>query len=155
MNKIMIRTVVCVALVGGGAGAALADTPQEKGASPRATAGQHWAELAKAFDADGDGKISKQEFLAKRPLFDRVDANHDGAITQQEIRANPVAQRRGKSGLGFMERFDGDRSGKVTIAEYDLRRARGFDRLDKNKDGQIDESEVKGQAEAEMDDLGA
>lgn len=42
----------------------------------------------KRLDADGDGKVSKAEALAKATeRFDRVDANKDGFITSDEIAA--------------------------------------------------------------------
>lgn len=38
-------------------------------------------------DADKDGKISKEEFLANRmKWFDEVDVNHDGALDRDELR---------------------------------------------------------------------
>jgi len=43
-------------------------------------------------DADHDGKVTKQEFLDARAeqaakLFDRLDANHDGALDTREQEA--------------------------------------------------------------------
>ncbi len=38
-------------------------------------------------DANKDGKISKEEFLASRmKWFDEVDVNHDGALDRDELR---------------------------------------------------------------------
>jgi Ca2+-binding EF-hand superfamily protein len=51
-------------------------------------------------DTDGDGKISKAEFMAApMPMFDRVDANGDGQITQDEMKAAREA-RGGKAKPG-------------------------------------------------------
>ena len=71
-------------------------------------------------DVDGDGKVSKAEFVAgagsgkataKRDpaeTFGRLDANHDGYLDASEVQAQ-VARR--------MARLDSDGDGKVTGAE--------------------------------------
>jgi Ca2+-binding EF-hand superfamily protein len=48
-----------------------------------------------ALDSNKDGKISLQEYGAK-PLanFDKLDANHDGIVTPQEIEAARAARKR-------------------------------------------------------------
>ncbi len=45
------------------------------------------AQMFSGFDANKDGKISSAEFKAQRlALFDKVDANHDGTVTPEELR---------------------------------------------------------------------
>ncbi|HZN02091.1 MAG TPA: hypothetical protein VFD06_00740 [Candidatus Polarisedimenticolia bacterium] len=105
--------------------------------------GENWETFAKIFDANSDGKVSKEEFLAKRPGFDRVDSNHDGSVTQEEVKALPAVQKKGGTGGGFVAHFDGDADGKVSTAEYDAKRSAFFDKVDKNKDGAIEQSELK------------
>jgi hypothetical protein len=56
---------------------------------------QHMKERAEAWwkkvDANGDGKISLAEAQANAPRlaehFDQIDADHDGTITREELRA--------------------------------------------------------------------
>jgi len=52
--------------------------------------------LLKEMDSNGDGKVTKQEFLARASeraaeRFDKMDANHDGSIDKTE--AAEVAKR--------------------------------------------------------------
>lgn len=40
----------------------------------------------KQFDADKDGKVTRDEFLASREAqFDRIDSNGDGTVDQSEL----------------------------------------------------------------------
>ncbi len=48
-----------------------------------------------------------------------------------------------KAGPGFMERWDQDGDGKVTVEEAEARRKALFENLDTNKDGFIDTDEYK------------
>jgi Ca2+-binding EF-hand superfamily protein len=44
--------------------------------------------LLKMLDADGDGRVSLDEFVqGSMRLFDRADANHDGVVSQAEAQA--------------------------------------------------------------------
>jgi hypothetical protein len=53
------------------------------------------AAFAKA-DANGDGRISRDEFLARAAArFDRMDANKDGALTPDELRGGHHRHARG------------------------------------------------------------
>ena len=58
-------------------------------------------DIIKAWDKDGDGAVSKDEWVAAgRPAerFDIVDANHDGKITVDELTAamKAMQQRQGQ-----------------------------------------------------------
>lgn len=55
--------------------------------------GQRGQGMFKAMDKDGDGKVSEQEFMdAHRMRFERMDANKDGFLTNDE--AGPRMGRR-------------------------------------------------------------
>jgi EF hand domain-containing protein len=154
MKVSLMRAGVLAGIVAlGGAGLALAqgskpaNSGQHKASGQAhksgAGQGQHWDMFVKAFDANGDGKVSKEEFLAKRPGFDKIDGNHDGSVTSEEVKAMPAVQKHGGTGQNFVAHFDADKDGKVTTAEYDAKRSTFFDKMDKNKDGMIDQSEFK------------
>ena len=157
MKRMIVRAVAVAGMLAvGGAGVVLAGSPEEppaKGNKGGWKRGQNWTAFATKFDADKDGKVSKAEFLAQRPGFDKVDANKDGAVTAEEVKAMPAAKKRGASGAGFVDRFDTDKDGKVSAAEYDEKRGKAFEAMDKNKDSFVDEGELKGHPkEAEATD---
>lgn len=52
---------------------------------PPADRVQHQQAHFTRLDTDGDGQISKAEFIANLPLFDRHDCDENGVITQTEL----------------------------------------------------------------------
>ena len=95
------------ALAGAAALAQSAPNAPSAPAAPPATAartpsrGEAQAlQLFNMLDADGDGRISRAEAqvaIRIKPslaeLFERTDTNHDGYLTQDEIRAEAARQR--------------------------------------------------------------
>ncbi len=59
--------------------------------------GARLAERFKAADANGDGKLTKDEAKAKMPMvykhFDEIDVNHTGAVSMADIAAFAQAHR--------------------------------------------------------------
>lgn len=50
--------------------------------------GGHKGKMMQAIDTDGDGQISKAEFMAKHEeRFDEMDANEDGALSKDEMKS--------------------------------------------------------------------
>ena len=57
-----------------------------------------WAKVAiERLDADGDGRLKRGEVPARlHRLFDKLDANADGVVDEQELAAGlPLLLRRG------------------------------------------------------------
>ncbi len=104
----------------------------EKPAAPMGKAGS----MIQNPDKNGDGKVSKEEFAGPAEVFTSMDKNNDGFIDQNE---KPAASP-GKGG-GMIKNFDKNSDGKVSKEEFPGP-AEHFDRLDSNKDGYLDESEL-------------
>ncbi|MDO9607299.1 MAG: EF-hand domain-containing protein [Brevundimonas sp.] len=62
-------------------------------------------------------------------MFDRVDANHDGAINASELAASPAGR--------MLSRADMDGNGLITKAEMEAGADAMFKVMDKNGDGVI------------------
>src|SRR5262249_51653593 len=114
-------------------------------------------QLLDRFDANKDGKLSKQE--ARGPLaemFDRFDANKDGFLDRAELRkaAQELIARRG-GGPGApapngrldendFDALDANADGRLTREELKgTKWASQFDLIDTNKDGKIDRKEFE------------
>lgn len=147
--KSSIRTVALMGVVAVcAAGLALASTPASNpptstGKPHHATThpGRGWDMFVHQFDTNKDGKVSKEEFMSKKPGFDHADANKDGVVTADEFKAMPAAQKHNATGQGFMEKFDANNDGKVTPEEFDAKRVQGFGKMDKNADGFVTKDE--------------
>jgi EF hand len=100
--------------------------------------GRHHHMMMERADANHDGNISREEFLAgPNAMFDRLDANHDGVISAEEREAH----HHGARGARFNP--DADHDGRVTRAEFDAAGADMFGRLDANHDGRISREEAE------------
>jgi len=102
--------------------------------------GQGWEMFVAAFDANKDGKVTKEEMMAKQPGFDHADANHDGVVTENEFDAMPASKNHPNLKT-FIARFDTDHDKKVSLQEWNDARMKAFDAADKNHDGAIEKSE--------------
>lgn len=123
----------------------------ERSARPRVRAFQR-------LDLDGDGNVTRAEFdTASDRAFARLDRDGNGELTRQAQRTADSAgqSQRGGSNRGegqrrmgggrhhgggvvaLMERFDLDKDGKITRAEFDEERARSFGDTDADGSGSI------------------
>jgi len=139
MSRHLLPSLILAAALVGAAGAALAQPPP---APPT---------------ADGD-HITLQQFIAERGrLFDRIDANHDGQITSDEVaafkarRENAQAggairsgrMRRGGEGqIDQIEEFTAN--GPLTRAQWDAVLTKRFQRLDSQGLGYITREQMRG-----------
>ena len=111
-------------------------------------------------DPGGD-QISLQQFLARRDkIFDRIDANHDGQITSEEVAAFQAQLDNARAGA--MIRSGRDRpadgggqierlaklttNGPLTRAQWDAMMTRRFQRLDTAGTGYTTREQLRGGA---------
>jgi Ca2+-binding EF-hand superfamily protein len=98
----------------------------------------------KALDKDGDGRISREEAAGSPRLaahFDQVDANHDGFLTRDELKAARRAMHQ-----AHWAKIDTNGDGKVSLDEAKAnapRLAQHFDQVDANHDGFVTPDEMK------------
>jgi Ca2+-binding EF-hand superfamily protein len=117
-------------------------------------------------DADGDGKLDKEEIALAVAVLQKLDADGDDTVTPREV-ANAVRRRtegrpgrtgrpregdRPREGVGraegrgpaaFLRRLDTDGDAKISRDEAKGPVAERFERLDVNKDGFVDRTELE------------
>ncbi len=91
-------------------------------------------------DTNQDGQISREEWKRPAEVFDRLDADHNGTLTREELSAG--RKHRGPRGGKGFRRADQNNDGQVTREEW-KGSAEIFDRIDANKDGILERDEVR------------
>lgn len=140
--KKTVATMIALALA-----ATATATMAEPGDGPRRGA---ILERLKAADTNADGLISRAEAAALPRLaehFDEIDANRDGQVSFEELRAFHAAHR-GEHRKAAMKRMDTDGDGKLSRAEALAAAAARFDAADANKDGFLTPEEMKAARQA-------
>lgn len=99
-------------------------------------------------DADGDGALTKEELRARgEARFLRADTNNDGVLSREELLA--ASKRSSEARVDRMlERFDADNSGTLSQTELAAgrkgdRAERVFSRMDANNDGSVTQAEYE------------
>ena len=104
-------------------------------------------ERLKAADTNADGLISRAEAAALPRLaerFDQLDANRDGQVSFEELRAARGAHgKHGHGKGGLMKHLDADGDGKVSKAEALAAAEARFNRADTNQDGFLTAEELE------------
>lgn len=76
-------------------------------------------------DADSDGRVSQAEFVQSRvSRLTTLDANRDGTVTVEEMRAAREA-RQAERRVAMFDRLDADKDGSISRAEFEARPERG------------------------------
>ena len=102
----------------------------------------HW--MFQEMDANKDGKVTQAEidaFEAARAA--EIDADHDGKITADEIQAFREKER-AKRQAAMLARMDSNGDGSVSVQEYEAAQTWRLARMDRNGDGTIDEQDMQG-----------
>jgi Ca2+-binding EF-hand superfamily protein len=99
--------------------------------------------LIAAADADGDGAVTRAEFIAERArAFALIDRDGDRYLARDELLA--VAPPNVPRSLvpALISRIDGDGDGRLSSHEFNAAPTPVFDRLDGDGDGVLDSSEI-------------
>jgi hypothetical protein len=77
------------------------------------------------FDTNGDGRLAKPEFdAAQRARFTAMDANNDGGVVPDEMRAYAEKQHQEGEAARF-QILDADHNGQLSQAEFNAAREHG------------------------------
>jgi len=117
-----------------------------------------------AADTNGDGKISRAEFMAQtNDRFAKLDSNGDGQISGDEMRAMMERMREGR-GMGGRRGAGGEAGammpppppgteGGAMGGHHGHHGAGRLERLDTNRDGKISRDEMRADADKHFDKL--
>lgn len=118
--------------------------------------------VLRALDADGDGELSSSEIADASNALAKLDKNGDGKLTRDEMgpppgagpgrpgEGNPARPNAGAFAEEFLKRIiaaDANGDKKISKDEAPDRLKDNFDRIDTNKDGQLDFEELKAMVE--------
>jgi len=111
-----------------------ASTLATPGLAQRKTCGE-----IKTLDPDNDGTMDLTEAKAAASrLFDKIDADKDGTLSQKELRGRMTAKE--------LQAADTDKDGTIDKAEFLTEVDKRFKVADSDGDGTIDCKELKGTA---------
>lgn len=143
-------TLICAALLA--ASLAHADDMVSFATGGYARGLRTMAEMHK-IDTDGDGTVSKAEWLAyQEKVFAALDKNKTGMVDEKEF-LSPSSDMvtfatggyaRGLQTKGMMHKIDTDGDGTVSHDEFIAYQSKVFDMMDKNKGGSLGPQEFLG-----------
>ena len=102
--------------------------------------------MIERFDADNDGVVTLEEFMAGDDRFEGADADADGFVTEQEIIAR-ASDPQGRRIDRIIGRMDTDEDGKISLDEAKAaaseRAEQRFARADADEDGFVTGDEAR------------
>jgi len=104
------------------------------------------AQLLRAMDKDMNGTVSKDEFLQfMGQMFDRFDVNRSNQLEPTELKnvAFGADKRTVAEARRLLRVVDKDMNGTVSRDEFLQFMGRAFDRLDTNRNGQLEANELR------------
>ncbi|GAA0330069.1 EF-hand domain-containing protein [Sphingomonas oligophenolica] len=145
MKKLFFAAALAGTMLGGAAMAG-----QSAPADQAPGHGGHGRGMMMRADTNGDGMISRAEFMAQADArFARMDKNGDGVITADEM-----GRMAGRGPGGGLMAADTNHDGKISRAEFAAQAAAHFAKLDANGDGQISGEEMKAMMERMHEGMG-
>ncbi len=96
-------------------------------------------------DANGNNRVTRDEWHASPEAFTWLNANRDGVLTRAEVEG-PANNQQGD----LFARLDVNRNNRINPTEWQWSRA-SFDRLDVNRDGVLTRAEMGGAAKPGRD----
>ena len=113
-------------------------------AQPAAGSSKFFQHMLQKWDADGDGRISLDEYLAAAGArFQRIDPQNHGSVSAEQIADSANAQQRiERRAEGLMRRLDTAGNGYVTQDEFVAAARTRFAKLDRNGDGKLTPDEL-------------
>ncbi|MFT3807059.1 EF-hand domain-containing protein [Arenimonas sp.] len=117
-----------------------------KPSSEAAAARSQIEQLLQMLDADGDGRISRDEHLSRvHSMFDRMDADRDGYVSVEEmdaVRSELHGEKRTPSQVE-LSKVDGDGDNRLSQDEHSKSTQVEFDRMDRDRDGYLTAIELE------------
>ncbi|MDA7426383.1 EF-hand domain-containing protein [Thalassococcus lentus] len=149
MKKAYLMTGTLIVAMGA-ASLAMAHGGKERGGERGQMRG---AAMFEAMDTNGDGKLTQAEIDAyKAKRFSEADADGDGFLSPEEMAAQGEKkndERRAKRATRMIERLDANEDGKLSAEELDARGPGNLiEKADKDGDGAVTLEELR---EARMD----
>ena len=101
------------------------------------------AAQVEGLDGDGDGKITRREYIdARTARFTELDQDRDGRLSAEDFPRASQSQSLNALAGRLVAHADLNQDGAVTQDELGLAGTPLFDRADSNGDGFVDQDEV-------------